>query len=168
MSIQDEEYYWNNDNSNTVIILSLCTIAVSIFIYHIGIKNMLLGVFLLIYSVLCVDILIRETRAKIQGKKKYIKINSDGIEYDFIKKRAKGKILWKKIVMVEYYHSTAHSIKQSVINIYLKEEKNLKVRLDIFPALATREVFYEIVKRWKPEKAEEIAKKLEEDICIQI
>lgn len=30
---------------------------------------MLLGVFLLIYSVLCVDILIRETRAKIQGKK---------------------------------------------------------------------------------------------------
>lgn len=69
MSIQDEEYYWNNDNSNTVIILSLCTIAVSIFIYHIVIKNMLLGVFLLIYSVLCVDILIRETRAKIQGKK---------------------------------------------------------------------------------------------------
>lgn len=96
MSIQDEEYYWNNDNSNTVIILSLCTIAVSIFIYHIGIKNMLLGVFLLIYSVLCVDILIRETRAKIQGKKKYIKINSDGIEYDFIKKERKERFYGKK------------------------------------------------------------------------
>lgn len=168
MGIQDEEYYWNNDNSNAVIIISFCVIAVSIFIFHLGVGNIFLGVFLLLYSVLCVDILIREIRAKIQGKKKYIKINMDGLEYDFIKKRAKGKISWEEVKSIEYYRTTALSIKQSYIYIYLEGAKNMRVQLDIFPDLATREVFYEIVKRWKPEKLEEIVKKLEEDRCIQV